>query len=66
MADFHFRRGAKQGGAEEEGGRERGIQSVRRNNYSFKGKNVTVMEEMHQLIMYTLSDVQPVEKGRCV
>ena len=57
-------RGIKQGGAGDGGGR--GTQSVRGNRLSFKGKNVTVVEELHQLFMYILSDVQPAKKGRCV
>ena len=36
-----------------------------RGNYkSFKGTNVTVVEGMHQFIMYILYVVQPVRRGR--
>ena len=38
-----------------------------RGNYkSFKGTNVTVVEGMHQFIMYILYVVQPVRRGRSV
>ena len=43
-----------------------GTQSVRGNYKSFKGTNLTVVEGMHQFIMYILYLVQPVRRGRSV
>ena len=50
-------------GAAERGG---GELKLRANNQSLKGENATVVETLHQLIMYILSDVQPVKKYRYV
>ena len=41
-------------GLEQEGARGGGTQSVRGNYESFKGTSLTVVEGMHQFIMYTL------------
>ena len=61
--DFFFTWGERKVGAPERGG---GGLKLRGNNQSLQGKNVTVVEALHQLIMCILSDVQPVKKDRCV
>ena len=47
-------------------GAGRATQSVRGNYKSFKGTNLTVVEGVHQFIMYILQVVQPVSRGRSV
>ena len=48
------------------GGAAGTTQSVRGNCKFFEGTNLTIVDGMHHFIMYILSVVQPVRKGRSV